>query len=132
MGRKPPVSPWQEWVESATNSATNLSMKTLTALWQSVIAVSVASSASSTVPQAPFAAGPSASVSKAVGKAHQCGISAVRVERSPDADRASAFWAQAVPRSDEMCVMHWMTKHGRELKFDPRWYRDDFSKDWPD
>jgi len=107
-------------------------MKILAILLPCGMAVAVPSSPSLAAPQAPFAAGPAASVSKAVHKAYQCGITAVRVIRSSPVGRASAFYAQKVPRSDEMCLMHWMTKHGRELRFDPRWYNDDFTKDWPE
>lgn len=84
-----------------------------------------------TVPQYPFAAGPFASVSKAVDQAHLCGITAIRLLGPSDEGQGSAFFDQDVSRADEMCLMHWMTKHGRELKFEPRWWGDDFTKDWP-
>ena len=106
-------------------------MKTLTVLMLVLGAASVPAGCLATAPQSPFAAGPIKSVAKAVRKAHRCGIRKVRVVEEREEGRASAFFPQGLSRDKEMCVMHWMTQHGAELKFEPRWYKDDFTEDWP-
>jgi hypothetical protein len=83
-------------------------------------------------PQAPFAAGPFESILQAVRVAHSCGIRDIRLSRWRDTEKTAAFFNQDVSRPSEMCLMRWMTKHGRQLKFEPRWYGDNFTKDWPD
>ena len=85
-----------------------------------------------TVPQMPFAAGPRESVLQAVRKARQCGITRVRIERrSPFFHAPAAYYNQEFTPPQDLCVKHWMTMHGRKLKFKPRWYNDDFSEDPP-
>jgi hypothetical protein len=88
-------------------------------------------SAASAAPQSPFAAGPLESVLAAVRTAHSCGITEIRLSRWLDTDKSAAFFDQDVSRSAEMCLMHWMTKEGRRLKFEPRWAGDEFTEDWP-
>lgn len=84
-------------------------------------------------PQAPFAAGPFLSVGEIVRAAHACGVDSIRLEtyRSPGSGEARLFYSGPVSAKAERCLMAWETRNGRRLHLKPRWWKDDFTRDWP-
>jgi hypothetical protein len=96
------------------------------------------------VPQMPIASGPFASVGEIVEAAHSCGINHLRIEteRSTTAvapevqqylNRAEVrlFLNDAVTPAAQRCLSSWQTKNGRRLHLEPRWWKDDFTRDEP-
>lgn len=84
-------------------------------------------------PQAPIVAGPYASVLKAIEAARACGVYEVRLAFPPVAKpgQAALFTEASMTNAQVRCVNDWSTIHGKELRLEPRWWRDDFTSNVP-
>jgi hypothetical protein len=92
--------------------------------------LAVAVRAEATAPQMPIAEGPFESVMLATQAARNCGFSELRVNvRS----KQTQLYIDGVMPSEEVqqCFESWMTPRGKELKFFPRWWNDNFTRDRP-
>jgi hypothetical protein len=84
-------------------------------------------------PQAPIVAGPYASVLKAIEAARACGMYEVRLAFPPVAKEglAALFTEPSMTNAQVRCLNDWSTVHGKELRLEPRWWRDDFTSNVP-
>jgi hypothetical protein len=84
-------------------------------------------------PQSPIVAGPYPSVLKAIEAARTCGVFEFRLAFPPAAkpDEAALFTEASATNAQYRCINAWSTVHGKELKLEPRWWRDDFKSDVP-
>lgn len=93
------------------------------------VALSASQAVFATPPQQPIARGPYESVILATTEARRCGIAKLRVEVRPD---KSALYLDGPIEKDKIdCFNAWMTPRGRELQFEPRWWKDDFTANRP-
>jgi hypothetical protein len=84
-------------------------------------------------PQSPLVAGPYASVLKAIDAARACGIAELRLALPPGAKpyEAALFAEAGMTNAQQRCLTTWSTAHGKDLRLQPRWWRDDFTSDVP-
>ena len=84
-------------------------------------------------PQAPIVAGPYASVLKAIESVRACGAYEIRLAFPPVAKpgQAALFTEASMTNAQVRCINDWSTIHGRELRLEPRWWRDDFTSNIP-
>ena len=94
-----------------------------------VVALSLSQVVSARPPQQPIARGPYESVILATTEARRCGMAKLRIEIRQD--KSALFLDEKVEKAIMDCFQAWMTPRGRELQFDPRWWKDDFTKDRP-
>jgi hypothetical protein len=89
--------------------------------------------ASPGAPQAPIAAGPFSSMGEIVEAAHRCGIDSLRIESysAPMLGEMRLFLDREIKTDAERCFDSWTTKNGKRLRLEPRWWKDDFSRDRP-
>jgi hypothetical protein len=92
--------------------------------------LTVATIAEATSPQQPIAEGPFESVTKATEVARECGFRDLRVVVRPT--KSQLFIDGEMPSNDiRQCLSAWMTPRGKNMKFSPRWWNDDFTRDHP-
>ena len=84
---------------------------------------------SATPPKQPIVRGPYESVILATTEARRCGMKKLRIEIRPE--KSALYLDGDVEKSKIDCLWAWMTPRGRELQFEPRWWKDDFTKDRP-
>lgn len=82
-------------------------------------------------PQAPVAAGPFSSLPQVLNAAHRCGISDLGI-RTYGAPRLRGFELRLLDDATGVdCLVKWQTRNGKRLKLQPRWWKDDFTRDAP-
>ncbi|WP_162234259.1 hypothetical protein [Novosphingobium sp. Leaf2] len=86
--------------------------------------------AEATSPQQPIAEGPFESISKATEAARECGFRELRVVVRPT--KSQLFIDGEMPSMEvQQCFSALMTPRGKKMKFSPRWWNDDFTRDHP-
>jgi hypothetical protein len=83
-----------------------------------------------TSPQVPVVKGPFESVTEAAAAARKCGFDELRMRIRRG--ETQLFVDGKLPPEDVLnCLWAWMTPRGRTMRFSPRWWKDDFTRDRP-
>ena len=84
------------------------------------------------VPQSSLAAGQVESIFEVLKAAKRCHVDELKIGLfTAGKDEARLFLQQVAQDAPVACLNSWLTLNGKRLHLQPRWWKDDFTKDRP-